>query len=301
MTRLATALLLIPIVLALILRAPAPLLAAALAVIGLLGVRELLTSAQHYGIEPMRWPAYATVLVIFGLLGTQLTAQSQTLDIAETLLTLLGISTIAVFVFLAVGMRRRQLATVFPAAATSLAAILYVAVPLALLLVIRELWAGAFLLLYLLLVVWTGDTCAYYAGRAFGRRKLAPRISPGKTWEGTVASLAGAVVVGGVLLTHAPQISRWLYAAGLVARRHAYLAQHPPSLADAVILSAILNVAAQLGDLIESLIKRGAGIKDSGALLPGHGGILDRIDALLLAAPVLWYYAAMRALSRGHI
>jgi phosphatidate cytidylyltransferase len=173
--------------------------------------------------------------------------------------------------------------------------------PLALLFVVRELWAGAFLLLYLLLVVWTGDTLAYYAGRAFGRHKLAPRISPGKTWEGAIASLVAAVTVGGLMFSYAAQISGWLYHAGLVTRRHAYLAKAPPGIAAVVILSAAINLAAQLGDLIESLIKRGAGIKDSGALLPGHGGILDRIDGLLFAAPVLWCYAAFRVLSQGHI
>jgi phosphatidate cytidylyltransferase len=300
MTRVATAVVLIPLVLALILRAPALLLALALAAVALLGVRELLSSATHYGIEPLRWPAYAAVVAVFTCLGAALTAQTQVLDIAEALLTLLTLTSVAVFFFFLAGMRRRQLASVFPAAAVSLVALLYVTVPLALLLVVRELWAGAFLLLYLLLVVWTGDSFAYYAGRAFGRHKLAPRISPGKTWEGVIASFAGAVAVGSIVLTHAPQISAWLYAAGLVTRRHAYLAQNPPSLREALILSAVINVAAQLGDLIESLIKRGAGLKDSGALLPGHGGILDRIDALLFAAPVLWYYAALRATSLGH-
>jgi phosphatidate cytidylyltransferase len=301
MRRIATAAVLIPVVLALILRGPALLLAGALAALALLGTRELLAASEHYGIQPLRGATYGAVVAVFAVLGGALATQTQIVALGGALLALLALSTAAVFFFLVAGMARPQLASVFPAAATSSAALLYITVPLALLLVVRELWAGAFLLLYLLLVVWTGDTAAYYVGRAFGRHKLAPRISPGKTWEGAVASLAGAVVVGTVFFAYAPQISSWLFNAGLVLRRHAYLAKEAPALAGVMILSAAINVAAQLGDLIESLIKRGAGLKDSGTLLPGHGGVLDRIDALLLAAPVLWYYAAFRVMSQGHI
>jgi phosphatidate cytidylyltransferase len=112
-------------------------------------------------------------------------------------------------------------------------------------------------------------------------------VSPGKTWEGAAASFLGGVALGVVMFAFQPEIT-----AGLV-RIHALemaSVQAPPML-DAVMLSAVLNIVAQLGDLVESAIKRGAGVKDSGTLLPGHGGLLDRIDALLFAAPVLWYYA----------
>jgi phosphatidate cytidylyltransferase len=301
MKRIATAVVLVPIVLVLILRSPLPLLAVVVAIVALLGTRELLGLSEHYSVEPMRRPTYIFVVLLFGGVSIPLVSQTQVADLAVSALTLLGIAGVSIFVFLAVGMARPQLPSAYPAAATSLVAMVYVALPLALLVVIRELWAGGFLLLYLLSVVWAGDTFAYYAGRALGRHKLAPRISPGKTWEGTAASFVGSIAVGWAVFSHAPQISNALYGAGLLARRYAYLAKESPALLEIVLLSACINVAAQIGDLVESLVKRGAGVKDSGALLPGHGGMLDRIDALLFAAPVLWYYAGLRVMAQGHL
>jgi phosphatidate cytidylyltransferase len=301
MKRIATAVVLIPVALVLILRAPVPLLAAVVAVVAVLGTRELLSLSEHYGVEPMHRPTYIFVVLLFVGVSIPLVWHTQITGLAFSTLTLLAVAGTSIFVFLSIGMARPQLASAYPAAATSLVAVVYVALPLALLIVIRELWAGGFLLLYLLLVVWAGDTFAYYAGRALGRHKLAPRISPGKTWEGTAASFVGSIAVGWAVFSHAPQISNALYAAGLVARRYAYLAKESPALLEIVVLSACINVAAQIGDLVESLVKRGAGVKDSGTLLPGHGGMLDRIDALLFAAPVLWYYAALRVMAQGHL
>ena len=121
------------------------------------------------------------------------------------------------------------------------------------------------ILVLLFAIVWLGDTAAYYVGSAWGRRKLARRISPNKTWEGSLASLAAAMIAAAL----------WSYwRLGTVA---------VPMLG----VAAVTSCAAQLGDLVESMIKRGAGVKDSGRLFPGHGGVLDRIDALLFAAPVL--------------
>jgi phosphatidate cytidylyltransferase len=129
-------------------------------------------------------------------------------------------------------------------------------------------------------VVWAGDIAALYIGRPFGRHKLAPTLSPNKTWEGAIASIAGSLLVAGGLLELSSYLARWNSVA--------------LSYADDVwwywlILAVIVNIAAQVGDLAESALKRSAGVKDSGTLLPGHGGVLDRIDALLLAAPALWY------------
>lgn len=122
------------------------------------------------------------------------------------------------------------------------------------------------LVLLLFAIVWLGDTAAFLIGRRWGRHKMAPAVSPNKSWEGAAASLGVAVTAA----------AAWCL---LVLGRSSPLV---------VAIAVAVNVAAQLGDLTESLLKRGSGIKDSGHLLPGHGGLLDRIDALLFAAPVLW-------------
>jgi phosphatidate cytidylyltransferase len=128
---------------------------------------------------------------------------------------------------------------------------------------------GPDLLLLLFLCVIAADTCAYYVGRAVGRHKLAPLLSPAKTWEGGVAGLAGSV--GGALLAHA-----WFY-------------QRLP-LAHAIVLGVLLGLAGAFGDLSVSMVKRAAQVKDTSSLLPGHGGVLDRMDSLLFAGPLLYYY-----------
>src|SRR5437016_2667698 len=123
---------------------------------------------------------------------------------------------------------------------------------------------------------------------------MAPRISPGKSWEGAAASVVGSMIAGVLLFHFAAPIHGFLVRIHLLQAKSIFgdlAAPHPPSVWLALGFSATLNLAAQLGDLVESMMKRGAGVKDSGNLLPGHGGMLDRIDALLLAAPVLWYYA----------
>ncbi|MDH3744393.1 MAG: phosphatidate cytidylyltransferase [Acidobacteriota bacterium] len=136
----------------------------------------------------------------------------------------------------------------------------------------RILATGPWPIALLLVIVWAGDSAAFYAGTRWGRRKLAPRISPNKTWLGSAAALLIAVGLA----------SGWS------------LWQRGEVIAELLALAALTSVAAQVGDLIESMIKRSVGVKDSGTLLPGHGGMFDRIDALLLAAPVyallLWFF-----------
>jgi phosphatidate cytidylyltransferase len=174
---------------------------------------------------------------------------------------------------------RSPLIQVLPDTAQGLFGLIYIAYPLTLIPILWKQEDGPALVLFLMVCVWAGDIAALYFGRAFGKRKLAPRLSPGKTWVGSIASILGSMLAA-CLIVYISDI--------LTARGNTVLHISEP-LWQSLLLAAILNIAAQLGDLLESAIKRGAGVKDSGTMLPGHGGILDRIDALLLAAPVLWY------------
>jgi phosphatidate cytidylyltransferase len=174
---------------------------------------------------------------------------------------------------------RAPLIQVLPDTAQGLFGLIYIAYPLTL---IPLLWSkenGPTLVLFLMVCVWTGDVAALYLGRAFGKHKLAPLLTPGKTCEGATASIVGSILAATIVV---------LIADALTARGNLLLHISQP-LWQTLLLAAILNIAAQVGDLLESAIKRGAGVKDSGTMLPGHGGILDRIDALLLATPILWF------------
>lgn len=139
----------------------------------------------------------------------------------------------------------------------------YFALPVASMAILQVL--DPWWVILLVAIVWLGDTAAYYVGKSFGRHKLAPAVSPNKTWEGAAAHLLAAILAA---------------VAWCLLRLETV---QPTVLAVAVAT----GVAAQMGDLTESLLKRGVGVKDSGRVLPGHGGVLDRIDALLFAAPVL--------------
>ncbi|HEX3876052.1 MAG TPA: phosphatidate cytidylyltransferase [Bryobacteraceae bacterium] len=131
-------------------------------------------------------------------------------------------------------------------------------------------------LMYALIVNWTGDIGAYYVGRSFGKRRLASRVSPKKSWEGAGAAVATSVLIAG-----------------------AYLVYFVPDVGflEAIGLTVVANIAGQLGDLCESAMKRGAGIKDSGRLLPGHGGFLDRVDSTLFSLPVIYAFTLLRTQS----
>ncbi|MGH9529802.1 MAG: phosphatidate cytidylyltransferase [Terriglobales bacterium] len=294
--RILTAVVLIPIVLLLVLRAPILILALVAGLVALLAVQELLKLAGAYGIRPFEWPTYIFVAAFFVLLALASASEKPVVSTAAFIYEAGFAASFAAFVFLSIGMNRADLSSAFPAALTSVFAFCYVGLPLGFLVQVREQWSGAFLLLYLLLIVWAGDIFAYFVGRSFGRHLMSSRVSPKKTWEGAAASLAASLLVGTLLYNYALPISSALLNAHLIERRDGFFALHKPELWPAVLLSAAINVAAQLGDLAESLIKRGANVKDSGTLLPGHGGMLDRIDALLFAAPVLWCYAAWRVM-----
>jgi phosphatidate cytidylyltransferase len=294
--RILTALVLIPVVLLLVLRAPIPVVALVTALVALLAVQEFLKLAEAYGIRPFRWPTYLFVGAFFLFLAVAPGGDKPLLSTAIFVYTVGFAAAIAPFVFLTIGMRHLNLSAALPAAMVSVFAFVYIALPLGLLVQLREQWSGAFLLLYLLLLVWAGDIFAYFVGKSLGRHLMSPRISPKKTWEGALASLLASLVVGMLLYNYALPISTALLNAHLIQLREGFFALQKPPLWPTLLLSTAINIAAQLGDLVESLIKRGADVKDSGTILPGHGGMLDRIDALLFAAPVLWYYAAWRVM-----
>jgi phosphatidate cytidylyltransferase len=292
--RIATAVVLIPIVMLLVLRAPVPVLAAVAAAVALITVYEFLKLTESYGIQPTRLPTYIFVGLFFLLLAATAAGETPQLSALKFVVGLGFACAIAPFIFLTITMRRPQRSGAYPAAAASVFAFTYIALPMAMLVQLRQQVAGAFWLLDLLLVVWAGDIFAYFVGRSLGRHLMARHISPKKTWEGVAASVAASLVVGSLLFTYALQISSFLLRVGLIERRDGLFGLERPEWLPIVLLTIAVNIAAQLGDLVESLIKRGAGVKDSGTILPGHGGMLDRIDALLFAAPVLWYYAAWR-------
>jgi phosphatidate cytidylyltransferase len=163
---------------------------------------------------------------------------------------------------------KRPLVEALPAAGMSASGLILVAFPLSFAVRLHGTGPeGSVLLLFALVITWVGDSAAYFAGKSIGKHPLAPHLSPKKTWEGTIASLIGSLIVA------------FLFARFMIVPLRHLLA-----------MAALGNVAGQVGDLLESAYKRSAGIKDSGSILPGHGGVLDRIDALILAIPVVWYY-----------
>src|ERR1700688_4833454 len=293
--RIATAVILIPIVLLLVLKAPIYILTLVAAAVALLAAAEFLKLITHYAVQPMTAATYIFTALFFVFV---VLASSNRTPLVETTAMLYGIAVAAAltpFVFLSLAMRRSDLRAGYPAAAASTFAFAYIAIPMALLVAIRQQPAGAIWTIFTLLAVWAGDIFAYFVGKSIGRHHMSPEISPKKTWEGAVASIIASMIVGTLWIQHAPGISSTLLRIGLIDRRDGMFGEQP-QLWPIILLSAAVNIAAQLGDLVESLIKRGAGVKDSGTLLPGHGGMLDRIDALIFAATVLWYYAAWRVM-----
>jgi len=249
------------------------------ALVAELAAYEYLRLANTGGARiPVWWMLFGTALVFLF-----------TLPNFHTEAELPALSALALMLLAWTGFRG-SLEHVLPDAAQGVFGLIYVAYPLTLIPMIWMRDDGKPLLLFLLVCVWAGDIAAYYVGRRYGRHKLS-RLSPNKTWEGTFASVAGSVIAGlGVV-----------YAGDLLSTTYGNTVLHIlEPVWQSIVLAAVLNVAAQLGDLLESAIKRGAGVKDSGTILPGHGGILDRIDALLLAAPVLWCVLLLKdAISLG--
>ena len=277
MKRVLTAVVLIPIVLLIVFRGSTWLFGSVVALIAILGLLEFANLVRGHGYEFDHGVVVFLALLFFALRLLYPTFAEWNLIFVMLVAVLL----------MAIALGRTDLRQVLPSAAAGMLAFVYIAATLMALVDLRVRAWGKFLLLYVFVVVWSGDTFAYYTGRAIGRHKLAPSISPGKTWEGTVASTVGSTILGVLMFAFSQSIAgflvnmRLLYPAEI--SNPAWLA---PPLWAAILVSAVINISAQIGDLVESAIKRGANVKDSGNLLPGHGGILDRIDALLFAAPV---------------
>jgi phosphatidate cytidylyltransferase len=159
---------------------------------------------------------------------------------------------------------------VFTTWAWTMAGVLYVGWLLSYLVALR-LDAGREWVFLAIFATFGSDTAAYFMGKAFGKHRLAPRISPGKTWEGTAAGLFGAVVISLLFTLPTPL-------------------QLPLSYWQAILLGFFISVFGQIGDLVESLMKRNAGVKESGNLMPGHGGLLDRMDSIIFAGVVVYFY-----------
>jgi phosphatidate cytidylyltransferase len=292
--RIATAVVLIPLVLVLVLKAPVYLLVIVSGAVALLAIAEFLKLVTHYGVQPFSLLTYAFVALFFVFVIIVSSGRTALLETTATIYGMALAAALAPFVFLTAGMRRAELSSGYPAAAASMFAFAYIAMPMALLVEIRRQPAGAIWVIYTLLAVWAGDIFAYFVGKSLGRHRMSPDISPKKTWEGAIASILASVIIGGLWIQHAHGISDALLRVGLIERRDGMWGLDQPCLWPIILLSAVVNIAAQLGDLVESLIKRGAGVKDSGTILPGHGGMLDRIDAMLFAVPVVWAYGAWR-------
>ena len=278
--RVATAVVLIPLVVGLVVWGSAALVSLAIALVMLLALFEYFALGEAIGHRAYRfWTATCALLLIYAQwravlepayqLAGGLTAHESNKWLsggappleAVFFLFVLGIAALTLFT-------KRPLVEGLPAAGISSSGFILVAFPLTYAIRLHgERTQGHALLLFALVIVWVSDTAAYFVGRSIGKHALAPHLSPKKTWEGTIAGFLASLAV-------AFAFARWVNV----------------PLVHLLGMAAVGNVAGQVGDLLESAYKRSAGVKDSGSLLPGHGGVLDRIDALILAIPVVWYY-----------
>jgi len=281
MKRVYTALVLIPIVLILVFLGPGWQWLFTLAVAGVAALAgwEYMNLTRSCGANPPRVAVLVALLALFAV------------DFQWPFLTpaLFGILGLCLLVYCTLF---KPVEGILADSAASIFCLLYTGFTLLALPTLREGVNGPSLVLFLLCVVSVGDTAAYYAGRAWGRHKMAPKLSPSKTWEGAAASVAGSVLITFVLLGLAALLQEPRDAAVLAWMERVCptaVLSYSEDIWYWVGLAVVVNLAGQVGDLAESALKRSAGVKDSGDLLPGHGGVLDRIDALLLAAPVLWY------------
>ncbi len=266
MKRILTAIVLVPLVVLTIFMGPYWLVTLVAAVVAMLAGWEFLTFASAGSARPPRVVTLIAIALLFVI----------TYRWPEFLTSAIGVLSLGLMVWCAFS---SPVERVLGDAAYAVFGLLYTGLTMLSLPLLYTSEDGKSILLFLLCCVWAGDIAALYVGQAMGRHKMAPHISPNKTWEGAFGSVAGSLAAAGLLY--------WL--ASALNSRDLNMLLYPGSLLRWLSLGALVNVAAQAGDLVESALKRSAGVKDSGTLLPGHGGMLDRVDAVLLAAPVLWY------------
>jgi phosphatidate cytidylyltransferase len=250
----------LPLLVLLLFKAPPIATVALVGVACAIGIVELFAMLAAGGIVPFRVTAMGCAALAFLSLAWPGLALAPVLPAITLLLAAAALG------------RAGEMPASVPAAAASLFAAAYVGALGGTLAALRTLPPdenGAWRVTLLLAIAMSSDSFAYFAGSAFGRHKLAPRVSPGKTIEGLAGGLVGGIV------------------AALLVRRFG-LPEIP--LAAAIVLGIVVAVVGVVGDLVESLLKRWSGVKDSGRLFPGHGGMLDRLDSLLFGAPVLYYY-----------
>jgi phosphatidate cytidylyltransferase len=273
--RLATAAVLIPIVVVLVWWAPPIVLAGIAAVVTILALVEFLNLGERIGLRGFKlWTYFCTVLMFYaqfslGRIETHTLAGgiSMVRDAAGGTLSVEASLLIFLFGCVLLGLiTKRPLHEVLPAIAIGSAALLFVVLPFSYIVRLDEIEpVGRQLVLFTLVLVWAGDMLAYFVGKSLGRVAMAPALSPQKTWEGAMGNVLASMIV-------AVLFARWMQTDVLTL----------------LIIAGVANIAGQAGDLIESAYKRGAAVKDSGGLLPGHGGMLDRIDSLILATPAVW-------------
>jgi phosphatidate cytidylyltransferase len=273
--RIATAAVLIPIVVAIVWWAPPVLLAALAALIAILALLEFFDLGDRIGLRAFKkWSYFCTALIFYaqysaGFLIKHSFSEGISIvrDAAGGALSIEAALLIFIFGCVSIGLStRRPLHEVLPAIAISAAGILFIALPFSYIVRLNETeQVGRQLVLFTLVLVWAGDMLAYFVGKGLGRLPMAPALSPKKTWEGAIGNVIASMLMGALF-------ARWMQMDVTIP----------------LVIAGVANIAGQAGDLIESAYKRGAAVKDSGALLPGHGGMLDRIDSLILAAPVVW-------------
>jgi phosphatidate cytidylyltransferase len=275
LARILTACVLIPVVVALVWWGPPLLLAAVAAIAALLAMFEFFNLGDRVGLRAFRiW----TMLCAAGLFYAQYsegTIETHSFGHGLSIVQVRAIGAVSiqavllVFIFGSAAIvlaMRRPLHESLPAVSISSAGLLFIAFPFSYLVRLDEMSStGRALILFTLVLIWAGDTLAYFTGKSIGRIPMAPALSPKKTWEGAAANVIGSIIVA-IGFSYWLQIDVWTLIAIAVAA----------------------NIAGQAGDLLESAYKRSANVKDSGGLLPGHGGMLDRIDSLILASPVVW-------------